>query len=108
MLDPSSNMQLMLAPPAGLNIPEMPAPIMVSSASAAVESAGASGAIRSLRIVVSKTPGPERPDAAKGDQRSPDAMDFGLASASFAFRANNADIMGVAGTMATHHRHALA
>jgi hypothetical protein len=29
----------------------------------------------------------------KGDQRSPEAMDFGLASASFAFRANYADIM---------------
>ena len=28
-----------------------------------------------IRIVVSMAPGPERPDAAKGDQRSPDAMD---------------------------------
>jgi hypothetical protein len=31
--------------------------------------------VRSLRIEVSMTSGPERPDAAKGDQRSPDAMD---------------------------------
>ena len=35
--------------------------------------------------------GPERPDAAKGDQRSPDAMDLNWqACASLAFRANNA------------------
>jgi hypothetical protein len=31
--------------------------------------------VRSLRIEVSMTSGPERPDAEKGDQRSPDAMD---------------------------------
>jgi hypothetical protein len=36
------------------------------------------------------TSGPERPDAAEVDQRSPDAMDSRWASASFAFRANNA------------------
>jgi hypothetical protein len=37
--------------------------------------ASAIQSVRSLRIVVSMTSGPERPDAAKGDQRSPDAMD---------------------------------
>jgi hypothetical protein len=48
-----------------------------------------------LRIMVSITSGPERPDAAKGDQRSPDAMDLDWASASLAFRTNNAGIMGL-------------
>jgi hypothetical protein len=46
-------------------------------------------------MLVSTTSGPERPDAAKGDQRSPDAMDFDWASASLAFRTNNAGIMGL-------------
>ena len=44
----------------------------------------------------SSTPGPERPDAAKGDQRSPDAMDQGFGGIRVVrFRANNADIMKV-------------
>jgi hypothetical protein len=42
---------------------------------------------------VSMAPGPERPDAAKGDQRSPDAMDLRLGIRVVRFRANNAGIM---------------
>jgi hypothetical protein len=43
---------------------------------------------------VSMTSGPERPDAEKGDQRSPDAMDWNVeASTSLAFRTNNAGMM---------------
>jgi len=43
-------------------------------------------------------PGPERPDAAKGDQRSPDAMDYGFGGIRVVrFRANNAGIMKVLG-----------
>jgi hypothetical protein len=42
---------------------------------------------------VSMAPGPERPDAAKGDQRSPDAMDLRLGIRVVRFRANNGGIM---------------
>jgi hypothetical protein len=54
--------------------------------------------VRKLRIEkVSMASGPERPDAVKGDQRSPDApwIENWQASASLAFRTNNADIMGL-------------
>jgi hypothetical protein len=45
--------------------------------------------------------GPERPDAAKGDQRSPDAMDLRLGIRVIRFRANNAGIMRVLDGIAT-------
>jgi hypothetical protein len=53
--------------------------------------------------MVSMTSGPERPDAAKGDQRSPDAMDLKLAGIRVVrFRANNAERMKDGVRSATH------
>jgi hypothetical protein len=48
------------------------------------------------------TSGPERPDAAKGDQRSPDAMDCERHPRRSLFRTSNAGILEDGRTVATH------
>jgi hypothetical protein len=70
-------------PPPLLGGPDGPAPVIDSCADAGETIASATVPkvnrnLRSSRILVSMAPGPERPDAAKGDQRSPDAMDLRL------------------------------
>jgi hypothetical protein len=87
-----------------MTVTNSPADTVTSETFTSSIAASAIQSVRSLRIVVSMTSGPERPDAAKGDQRSPDVMDLRMASASFAFRANNAEIMRGAGTVATYLR----